>query len=44
VNYRNKKSYELNISGVTLVNGLGVDKTKTAALSREANIGFMGPE
>ncbi|MFV0343142.1 MAG: ABC transporter substrate-binding protein, partial [Anaerocolumna sp.] len=29
---------------VTLVNGLGADKTMTAVLSGEADIGFMGPE
>lgn len=29
---------------VTLVNGLGADKTMTAILSGEADIGFMGPE
>ena len=29
---------------VTLVNGLGADKTMTAVLSGDADIGFMGPE
>lgn len=29
---------------VSLVNGLGADKTMTAVLSGEADIGFMGPE
>lgn len=29
---------------VTLVNGLGADKTMTAVLSDETDIGFMGPE
>ena len=29
---------------VTLVTGFGADKTMTALLSKEADIGFMGPE
>ncbi len=29
---------------MTLVNGLGADKTMTAVLSGDADIGFMGPE